>query len=99
LVRDFFLPSIGYLIVLRLVALHASPFNFRQGVTLGDGGMAFDTLHPFRHHIGQTFFLSEGFSLNELDLSFMTFRTIRCRLMMTPQALHSGLANLSMFLS
>jgi len=99
LARDLFLPSVCHLIVSSLMTLDASLFNFGREVPARDGRMAFHALHAFRHDVGQAIFLSEGFSLNELYLTFVTFCTIRCGLMMTPQALYSGLANLSMFVS
>jgi len=61
--------------------------------------MAFDTLYPVSHDVRTRFFLSEGFSSDELDLSFMTVGALGCRLVMTPQALHSRFVDLPVFLS
>ena len=81
------------------MALNTRFFNLLERVALGDRGVAFDALHPGGHHIRLRLLLPQSFSPDELYLSFMTVDAFRFWLVVTAQALHSRLVDLSVFLS
>jgi hypothetical protein len=58
------------------MALLTGLFNLYPGVASGDSGVAFNAFYPFRHDIGEVFFLSEGLSLDEPDLEIVAFHTV-----------------------
>ena len=97
--RNLLLPFVCHLFITGFMTLDTGLFDLCQGVALRDGGVAFNTLYPFGHHIRLRFFLMKGFSSDEFHLGFVTIGAFRLWLVMAAQALHSRFVDLSMFLS